>query len=104
MLKDVDPEIVEAVVSKKNLILFNCFPVTPNCHRITEFGNHMVFVSSYISCARALLFLVYMLDEFRELSPYFFLSELYLAPSSQPHPMFCNLKFSHCMRGISKIT
>ncbi|KAM7491335.1 hypothetical protein LguiA_034256 [Lonicera macranthoides] len=43
MLKDVDPEIVEGVVSKKNLILFNCFPVTPNCHRITEFGNHMVF-------------------------------------------------------------
>ncbi|KAK2994826.1 hypothetical protein RJ640_018808 [Escallonia rubra] len=44
MLKDVDPRFLEGFLSRKNSIFLNCFPVTPNCHRVTEFGHNVMFV------------------------------------------------------------
>ncbi|KAA8522336.1 hypothetical protein F0562_013303 [Nyssa sinensis] len=43
MLKDVDPRFLKEFVARKNTLFLNCFPVTPNCHRVTEFGLHMIF-------------------------------------------------------------
>ncbi|KAK1586944.1 hypothetical protein Q3G72_007867 [Acer saccharum] len=36
LLKDVDQGFIEKFVSKKDSIFLNCFPVTPNSHRVTE--------------------------------------------------------------------
>lgn len=46
MLKDVDPQFIkESAIFKKNPLFLNCFLVTPNCHRVAEFGQNVVFVS-----------------------------------------------------------
>ncbi|XP_011014513.1 PREDICTED: DNA-directed RNA polymerase IV subunit 1-like [Populus euphratica] len=36
MLKDVDPNLIKLSILKTNTIFLNCFPVTPNSHRVTE--------------------------------------------------------------------
>ncbi|KAJ8769723.1 hypothetical protein K2173_005929 [Erythroxylum novogranatense] len=36
LLKDVDPSFIERSVLKKDSLFLNCFPVTPNSHRVTE--------------------------------------------------------------------
>ncbi|KAG5539714.1 hypothetical protein RHGRI_020056 [Rhododendron griersonianum] len=44
MLKDVDPQFIkESAIFKKNPLFLNCFLVTPNSHRVAEFGQHVVF-------------------------------------------------------------
>ncbi|GAB4834331.1 hypothetical protein Ancab_032585 [Ancistrocladus abbreviatus] len=49
LLKDVDPKLIKEFVSRKDALFLNCFPVTPNCHRVTEFmhpianGQKLVF-------------------------------------------------------------
>ncbi|KAL6980110.1 DNA-directed RNA polymerase [Sarracenia purpurea var. burkii] len=43
MLKDVDPRLLKDSVFRKNSPFLNCFLVTPNCHRVAEFGQHVVF-------------------------------------------------------------
>ncbi|KAL9328666.1 hypothetical protein ACSQ67_003669 [Phaseolus vulgaris] len=49
LLNDVDPNFIEKYVPRNNLITLNCFPVTPNCHRVTEVpyaisnGNRLSF-------------------------------------------------------------
>ncbi|KAI7993950.1 DNA-directed RNA polymerase IV subunit 1 [Camellia lanceoleosa] len=43
MLKDVDPKFLRDFLVKKNSLFLNCFLVTPNCHRVTEFGHHVIF-------------------------------------------------------------
>ena len=49
MLKEVDPKIVkEFVKDKKDLIFMNNFPVTPNSHRVNEFGGKVRFVSKSV--------------------------------------------------------
>ncbi|EXC17779.1 DNA-directed RNA polymerase D subunit 1 [Morus notabilis] len=39
LLKDVDPEFIKKFVPRTDLLFLNCFPVTPNCHRVTEFHH-----------------------------------------------------------------
>lgn len=36
MLKDVDPNFIKLSILKTDTIFLNCFPVTPNSHRVTE--------------------------------------------------------------------
>ncbi|KAL5751094.1 hypothetical protein ACOSP7_025697 [Xanthoceras sorbifolium] len=36
LLKDVDQGFIEKFIPKKDSIFLNCFPVTPNSHRVTE--------------------------------------------------------------------
>lgn len=49
MLTRIDPKFVkEFVKDKKDLIFMNNFPVTPNSHRVNEFGQEMRFVSQTI--------------------------------------------------------
>ncbi|CAK7335435.1 unnamed protein product [Dovyalis caffra] len=36
LLKDVDPNFIKRSILKTDTIFLNCFPVTPNCHRVTE--------------------------------------------------------------------
>ncbi|KAG9148582.1 hypothetical protein Leryth_018298 [Lithospermum erythrorhizon] len=43
MLRDVSPEFLEVLFKSKSSIFLNCLIVTPNSHRITEFGQHMIF-------------------------------------------------------------
>ncbi|PSR91523.1 DNA-directed RNA polymerase IV subunit like [Actinidia chinensis var. chinensis] len=43
MLKDVDPKFLNECVVKKHSLFLNCFLVTPNCHRVSEFRQHVVF-------------------------------------------------------------
>ncbi|PSS09783.1 DNA-directed RNA polymerase IV subunit like [Actinidia chinensis var. chinensis] len=43
MLKDVDPKCLNECVVKKHSLFLNCFLVTPNCHRVSEFRQHVVF-------------------------------------------------------------
>ncbi|VFQ69378.1 unnamed protein product [Cuscuta campestris] len=46
LLKDVDSRLIEAFLKRKNLIFLNSFLLTPNCHRVTELGHHMLFDES----------------------------------------------------------
>ncbi|XP_075476606.1 DNA-directed RNA polymerase IV subunit 1 isoform X1 [Primulina tabacum] len=41
MLKDVRPRILEALLKRKNSIFLNFLLVTPNSHRVREFGQHI---------------------------------------------------------------
>lgn len=43
MLKDVDSKIIKDHVRRKNSLFLNCFLVTPNCHRVTEFAQKVTF-------------------------------------------------------------
>ncbi|KAM7525683.1 hypothetical protein LguiA_015585 [Lonicera macranthoides] len=43
ILKEVDPTFLEEFVRRRNSIFLNCFPVTPNCLRVSEFAQHMIF-------------------------------------------------------------
>ncbi|XP_059661700.1 DNA-directed RNA polymerase IV subunit 1 [Cornus florida] len=43
MLKDVDPRFLKEFILSKNSLFLSCFPVTPNCHRVSEFAQHMIF-------------------------------------------------------------
>ncbi|XAR55026.1 DNA-directed RNA polymerase [Bertholletia excelsa] len=43
LLKDVDPVFLKESVFKKYSLLLNCFLVTPNCHRVTELGQYVIF-------------------------------------------------------------
>lgn len=51
LLKDVDPEFIKKFVLSMDSIFLNCFPVTPNSHRVTEImhassnGQRLIFVS-----------------------------------------------------------
>ncbi|KAK8584261.1 hypothetical protein V6N12_068507 [Hibiscus sabdariffa] len=36
LLKDVDPEFIKKFISNADSMFLNCFPVTPNSHRVTE--------------------------------------------------------------------
>ncbi|XP_055821431.1 DNA-directed RNA polymerase IV subunit 1 [Solanum dulcamara] len=46
ILKDIDPGFLEGLLRRKNSIfLKNCL-LTPNSHRVTEFGQHMIFDES----------------------------------------------------------
>ncbi|XP_059276067.1 DNA-directed RNA polymerase IV subunit 1 isoform X1 [Lycium ferocissimum] len=46
ILKDVDPGFLEGLLKRKNSIFLNSCLLTPNCHRVTEFGQHMIFDES----------------------------------------------------------
>ncbi|KAK7252639.1 hypothetical protein RIF29_36728 [Crotalaria pallida] len=39
LLSDVDPNFIEKFVPRLDLLYLNYFPVTPNCHRLTEFAH-----------------------------------------------------------------
>ncbi|XP_021290967.1 DNA-directed RNA polymerase IV subunit 1 isoform X2 [Herrania umbratica] len=49
LLKDVDPEFIKKFVLSMDSIFLNCFPVTPNSHRVTEImhassnGQRLIF-------------------------------------------------------------
>ncbi|CAH9055149.1 unnamed protein product [Cuscuta europaea] len=43
LLKDADSRLIEAFLKRKNSIFLSCFLLTPNCHRVTELGHHMLF-------------------------------------------------------------
>ncbi|KAG5043133.1 hypothetical protein JHK87_007048 [Glycine soja] len=36
LLNGADPDFIEKYIGRKNLLYLNCFPVTPNCHPVTE--------------------------------------------------------------------
>ncbi|XP_016567789.2 DNA-directed RNA polymerase IV subunit 1 isoform X1 [Capsicum annuum] len=46
ILKDVDPGFLEGLLKRKNSIFMQNCLLTPNCHRVTEFGQHMIFDES----------------------------------------------------------
>ncbi|PHT57932.1 hypothetical protein CQW23_00295 [Capsicum baccatum] len=46
ILKDVDPGFLEGLLKRKNSILLQNCLLTPNSHRITKFGQHMIFDES----------------------------------------------------------
>ncbi|KAL2516997.1 DNA-directed RNA polymerase IV subunit 1 [Abeliophyllum distichum] len=46
ILKDVSPRILEAVLRKKNSIFLNSMLVTPNSHRVREFGHRITLDES----------------------------------------------------------
>lgn len=56
MLNGADPDFIEKYIGRKNLLYLNCFPVTPNCHRVTEVpyaissGSRLSFVSIFLFC------------------------------------------------------
>ncbi|KAL2348086.1 hypothetical protein Fmac_002086 [Flemingia macrophylla] len=58
LLKDVDQNFMEKYVPRKNLLSLCCFPVTPNCHRVTEVpyaisnGNRLSFDDRTRSCKK----------------------------------------------------
>ncbi|KAI4303490.1 hypothetical protein MLD38_039113 [Melastoma candidum] len=39
LLKDVDPSIIQKFLPNASALFVRCFPVTPNCHRVTEVGH-----------------------------------------------------------------
>ncbi|PWA96741.1 nuclear RNA polymerase D1A [Artemisia annua] len=43
ILKDVDPSFLKGSLMKKNKIFMQNFPLTPNCHRVAEFGQNLTF-------------------------------------------------------------
>ncbi|KAJ0629037.1 putative DNA-directed RNA polymerase [Helianthus annuus] len=43
ILKDVDPTFLKGSLGKKNKIFLQSFPLTPNCHRVAEFGQNLTF-------------------------------------------------------------
>ncbi|KAI3693588.1 hypothetical protein L1987_76535 [Smallanthus sonchifolius] len=43
ILKDVDPAFIKGSLGKKNKIFLQSFPLTPNCHRVAEFGQNLAF-------------------------------------------------------------
>ncbi|CAH9115567.1 unnamed protein product [Cuscuta epithymum] len=43
ILQEVDPRILDAYLRRKNSIFLNCVLLTPNCHRIVEFRQDMLF-------------------------------------------------------------
>ncbi|VFR01917.1 unnamed protein product [Cuscuta campestris] len=43
ILKEVDPVILDATFKRKSSIFLNCLLLTPNCHRIIEFRQDMLF-------------------------------------------------------------
>lgn len=51
LLRGVDSNFIKKYVLKTESIFLNCFPVTPNCHRVTEIthlfsnGQRLIFVS-----------------------------------------------------------
>jgi hypothetical protein len=36
MLKNLDPELINQVTPRRELLFLSCLPVTPNCHRVAE--------------------------------------------------------------------
>ncbi|KAH1164241.1 hypothetical protein GLYMA_01G215700v4 [Glycine max] len=58
LLNDVDPDFIEKYIPRKNLLCLNCFPVTPNCHRVTEVpyaissGSRLSFDDRTRSCKK----------------------------------------------------
>ncbi|XP_070038864.1 DNA-directed RNA polymerase IV subunit 1 isoform X1 [Nicotiana tomentosiformis] len=46
ILKDVDPGFLEGLLRRKNSIFLKSCLLTPNSHRVTEFGQHMIFDES----------------------------------------------------------
>lgn len=61
LLKDVDPNFIKQFVLKPDSIFLNCFPVTPNGHRVTELthafsnGQRLNFVRSFSFIASLVL-------------------------------------------------
>ncbi|XP_022736885.1 DNA-directed RNA polymerase IV subunit 1 isoform X3 [Durio zibethinus] len=53
LLKEVDPEFIKKFVLNMDSIFLNCFPVTPNSHRVTEImhsssnAQRLIFVSVF---------------------------------------------------------
>ncbi|KAJ9549787.1 hypothetical protein OSB04_022330 [Centaurea solstitialis] len=43
ILKDVDPSFLNGSLGKKNKIFLQSFPLTPNNHRVAEFGQNLTF-------------------------------------------------------------
>ncbi|XP_076951920.1 DNA-directed RNA polymerase IV subunit 1-like isoform X1 [Bidens hawaiensis] len=43
ILKDVSPIFLNGSLGKKNKIFLQSFPLTPNCHRVAEFGQNLTF-------------------------------------------------------------
>ncbi|KAL8253727.1 hypothetical protein R6Q59_031948 [Mikania micrantha] len=43
ILRDVDPIFLKGSLGKKNKIFLQSFPLTPNCHRVAEFGQNLTF-------------------------------------------------------------
>lgn len=48
ILKDVCPKTLEASFKRKNSIFLNSLLVTPNSHRVREFGQRITVVSVHI--------------------------------------------------------
>ncbi|CAI9093919.1 OLC1v1029529C3 [Oldenlandia corymbosa var. corymbosa] len=46
ILKDVDLRFLESVLKRKNSIFLDSILLTPNCQRVTEFGQHIIFDST----------------------------------------------------------
>ncbi|XP_071693207.1 DNA-directed RNA polymerase IV subunit 1-like [Rutidosis leptorrhynchoides] len=43
ILRDVDPSFLKGSLGEKNKIFLKSFPLTPNCHRVAEFGQNLTF-------------------------------------------------------------
>ncbi|KAE9606928.1 putative DNA-directed RNA polymerase [Lupinus albus] len=58
LLTDVDPNFIKKFVPRLDLLYLNYFPVTPNCHRVTEFahafcnGNRLSFDDRTRNCKK----------------------------------------------------
>ncbi|KAK4435256.1 DNA-directed RNA polymerase IV subunit [Sesamum alatum] len=46
ILKHVCPRVLEALLKRKNSIFLNCLLVTPNSHRVREFGQRITIIRS----------------------------------------------------------
>ncbi|KAI3498609.1 hypothetical protein L1887_34386 [Cichorium endivia] len=44
ILKDVNPSFLKGSLGKKNNIFLQSFPLTPNRHRVAEFGQNLTFI------------------------------------------------------------
>lgn len=57
LLSDVDPNFIEKFIPRMDLVDLSCFPVTPNCLRVTEVthGFSTVYPLSYVSIFHFLL-------------------------------------------------
>lgn len=50
LLNDIDPKFIKKFVLRADSLFLNSFPVTPNCHRVTEIthafsnGQRLIFV------------------------------------------------------------
>lgn len=65
LLSGVDPNFIKKFIPRMDLVGLSCFPVSPNCHRVTEVnhgfarGYPLCFVSIFLFLLSKSLVLIY---------------------------------------------